>query len=821
MLVTLQCTTIYTYGAEASVFNDVISEKKVNVSPGVIHEQTNFQTGSMNQAVNLLDINLNDAYTKMEINVPNPMNLLNYTSTMAKQNNVSGHRVIGATNASFYLGNGSPANLLALNNEIMNFGILGESFESPTQQPYAFGISKTGVAIVDRYSTNLSFTINGKNYPIDQMNNQRSTNRTIVYTPLKSTTGTNEWGTEIIVTNASKSTKNIRFGDRISGVVSRVTKYGVEKNSPIPTDGFVISVQNKELGAELSKIQPGQLLEIQVNIDEKWQDAQFILAAGPLLVKDGKVNISMPTTSTFANLRSPRTAIAVDATGKRVFLVTVDGRQSGYSNGTNLQDLASYLISKGATAAINLDGGGSTTMVVRQPYSFSPILVNRPSNGYERKVSAILQAVSIAPPGTAKTLVLSGAPKGMIVGMSTNLSVASVFDEYMNPITFNPTLATWSVEGGIGRIEGTKFTATTEGTGKLIAELNGVKREAIVHVASISTDLIDSFDNVSTWSAASANAKASIASSSIHEPYRQGKSSLKLVYDFTENVSGTKAAYVVANSPLSIFSYPKHIGVWVAGDGGNGWLRGVVVDGLGAKHTIDFTNQGGMNWTGWKYVTATIPTNLELPLKFERIYMADPSNLNQKKGTIYFDQLQAVYTLNYEENLYKDVTKGHWAYNSINYLNKESLIKGFNDGSFRPDHSITRAEAATIIARELNLKPTQTVSFSDVKSGHYAINNIAAVAEKGIMTGREKGTFQPDVKLSRAEVSTILERAYKLTGTTNTAFTDVKTSHWAYSNIKIMIANNLTTGYPGGTFQPDKAVTRAEFAAFLERVLTK
>ncbi|UZN00063.1 hypothetical protein OL548_09400 [Lysinibacillus sp. MHQ-1] len=62
-----------------------------------------------------------------------------------------------------FLGNGMPANLLAEKNEIVNYGILGDTYDSPTQKPVAFGLSKSGKAIADYYTTNLSFQVNGKN----------------------------------------------------------------------------------------------------------------------------------------------------------------------------------------------------------------------------------------------------------------------------------------------------------------------------------------------------------------------------------------------------------------------------------------------------------------------------------------------------------------------------------------------------------------------------------------------------------------------------------------------------------------------------------
>lgn len=640
---------------KAAVFDKKVQEKKTVVAPDVTHIKENYQSGTIKEAVNILDINLNNTYTKLEIGLPNPLNSLKTTTSTAKENSYNGHRVIGAVNASFFLSSG-PANLLAKNNQIINYGILGEKFDSPTQKPVAFGISESGKAMADYYTTNLSFTVNGKTYPIDLINSERSADKNVLYTSAKKTTGTNQWGIDIVVTNASKNTKEVYFGDTFTGTISSSTNYGQPGNSTIPADGFVVSVQNKELAAQLSTLPKDTPIEVNLSIDDKWKNAQFILAAGPLLVKDGKMNISMPTSSSFVTARSDRTAVAVDSTGTRVFLVTVDGRQSGYSNGTNLKDLASYLISKGASAAINLDGGGSTTMALRQPYTISPVLANKPSGGSERRVSAILQVVNTAPPGVAKTIKLNKVESSIQKGKSMDITVSQIFDEYMNPVTIVPAKLKYTVQGNIGTMAGAKFTATNGGTGKVIVEYEGVKIEVNIHV---------------------------------------------------------------------------------------------------------------------------------------------------------------------NDSLYKDVKSSFWAYPAIQNLNNRGLIKGYPDGTFKPSNTITRAEAASIIARALNLKKTKNPSFKDVKSTHYAYNEIAAVAEKGILSGREAGSFSPDGKLTRAEMATILKRAYQLTGTTAAKFTDVNSKHWAYNEILTLIANNLTDGYEDGTFKPDRQISRAEFATLLDRVENK
>ena len=409
-------------------------------------------------------------------------------------------------------------------------------------------------------------------------------------------------------------------------------------------------------------------------------------------------------------------------------------------------------------------------------------------------------------------------------GSSFKVSVANAYDEYLNPLTIDPMAMTWSVEGNVGEMDGATFTAMAGGTGKIIGEYDGVRAELPVSVVDYGDKpiLLDSFDISSNWVSEAAKAEASIRGSSLSNgPYREGTDGLKLEYNFATPETGTKAAYAVAKTPISILGKPNHIGVWVFGDGNENWLRGVIVDGNGAKHTVDFTSLGDLNWTGWKYVTAEVPTDLVSPLKFERIYVTQPTAALQRKGQIYFDQLQAVYTADHEELIYNDVTKEHWAINSIQSLNTKGLIKGYPNGTFKPDEKITRAEAATIMVRELNLKKTKDLSFADVESNHFAYNEIMAAAENGIIIGRETEKFSPEGMLTRAEMATILTRAYRLTGTIELPFKDVQSEHWGYTYIQTITANKLVEGFGDNTFRPDQQITRAEFATFLDRVLKK
>ena len=121
----------------------------------------------------------------------------------------------------------------------------------------------------------------------------------------------------------------------------------------------------------IKDIEVGEKISVKANINDAWKGSSFMLTSGPHLVIDGKANLGIDLTSDRARERAPRTAIAIDKTGTKVFMVTVDGRQKGYSQGMSLKEFADYLVTIGADRALNLDGGGSTTMATRKPGDFN------------------------------------------------------------------------------------------------------------------------------------------------------------------------------------------------------------------------------------------------------------------------------------------------------------------------------------------------------------------------------------------------------------------------------------------------------------------
>ena len=136
-------------------------------------------------------------------------------------------------------------------------------------------------------------------------------------------------------------------------------------------------------------------------------------------------------------------------------------------------------------------------------------------------------------------------------------------------------------------------------------------------------------------------------------------------------------------------------------------------------------------------------------------------------------------------------------------------IYGYEDNSFRPEGNMTRAEAAAMIARlqGLDLSNKARPGFIDVRSSWYnAVVN--AVVNAGYMKGYPDGTFRPNGKITRAEFAQMI-KAIDKANTGMAPFADAK-GHWAEAAINQAYANARITGYPDGTFRPNNHITRAE-----------
>ncbi|MFC4402958.1 N-acetylmuramoyl-L-alanine amidase [Gracilibacillus xinjiangensis] len=156
----------------------------------------------------------------------------------------------------------------------------------------------------------------------------------------------------------------------------------------------------------------------------------------------------------------------------------------------------------------------------------------------------------------------------------------------------------------------------------------------------------------------------------------------------------------------------------------------------------------------------------------------------------------------------------------INPLIKEGIINGYTDGTFKPNNNVTRAEAATMIGKVLDLNGEQKPStlFSDVEASHFASGYIQSAVNEGIVSGYPDGTFKPSKSITRGEMAIIVTRAFNLRESVKVGFTDVVGTNYE-SVVSRVYAAGIVTGYPDGTFRTNNPITRAEFSIMVYRAL--
>lgn len=152
-----------------------------------------------------------------------------------------------------------------------------------------------------------------------------------------------------------------------------------------------------------------------------------------------------------------------------------------------------------------------------------------------------------------------------------------------------------------------------------------------------------------------------------------------------------------------------------------------------------------------------------------------------------------------------------------------AYIKGDEKGNFNPEMPITRAEVATIFARltikKMDVDYSSSASFTDVSDNDWFASAVAYMEKAGIIKGYEDGSFRPNNYITRAEFAAIASRYDRLSEVTAVDFTDVTAEHWAYKNINSAVDKGWVNGYEDGSFRPDENITRAETVTVVNRML--
>lgn len=270
-------------------------------------------------------------------------------SSMSKRYNA-----IAAINGAYFTSRGDPIGTLIINRHLIS---------SPLYKRSVFGVTDDETLVFGNPDFSGKLRAGDLSLPINAVNQPRRGDNLVVFTP-----------------EYSRNTLTVEEGIELVLVKGKIV--GIHKRDAlIPPDGVVISAGGRK-AVELAQLRLGQSIELDYSIDKPWNLIKHAVCGGPRLISDGKIDINGKEerfSSSIIYGRHPRTAVAITFEGD-LLLMVVDGR-SKRSAGMKLSELATYMRRLGVRHAINLDGGGSSSMIVKGK------IVNKPSDGGERRIS--------------------------------------------------------------------------------------------------------------------------------------------------------------------------------------------------------------------------------------------------------------------------------------------------------------------------------------------------------------------------------------------------------------------------------------------------
>lgn len=549
---------------------------------------------------------------------------------------------------------------------------------------------------------------------------------------------------------------------------------------------------------------------------------------------------------------SPRTAVGIKADGNIIFYV-IDGRQPGYSYGARKDTVAKRLKELGCVNALNLDGGGSTTIAGVYPGCDNTVILNSPSEGVLRNVTNFIFIRNAAKPTDKSEMAYIYPYSGSILSGSTiPLDVKTVDENYYKTEHGNVLYST-NEYGSIS--ENGELTALGEGNVTVKAETDGLTAAAAyktvitpenirlfnaennaeltqidvysgdtVHLKAESyfdgTKLLSSNDAY-RWSVNSAGVSIDESGVLVISDSFDGEAVLTVKAGGTDRsfkIIGTKKAYDPNDYPYSEIKVQdnKVIVDMYSHKGSISKTKSYVrIDGekfdMSSAETVDsnhirasFSQGDGFEGENYKILAVTALDN-------------GYSNVNK------LSQISRP-----EENRFSDMS-GHWAGRTVSYMNKMGVVKGYDENGesvFKPDGKVTRAEFAVMAVNTLGIdllsyENADLSCFADMESiPAWAWKYVAAAYDLGIIAGRQETNglyFAPGAEITRAEAAAIILRLLpdKLDTSAEEFADSAQIPSWAVRAFKTLNNAGIISGYDDLTVKPNNKVSRAEAVTML------
>jgi uncharacterized protein YigE (DUF2233 family) len=357
--------------------------------------------------------------------------------------------VLGAINADFW--KNSPAMFTPVNIFVAD-GMTARLPSAPAPRA-VFGRTHDGSFFMRPLTARLSVSAQGRRLSQVKLNEPVTSSGAVLYDRL--------FGREISLKRFRRAYALELEGDRFvpnEPVTARVVE-ALELTSATVSGRKLVLGLHSGAASALGRLAPGSEVQLRLTVPEIKGPIELAVGGGPMLLRDGRLGIDWrqeKMIENFAADNQPRTAAGLSKDGKTLVLMTVDGRQPAVSVGMSLYELALYLREAGCWTAMNFDGGGSTTMVVRGD------VVNRPCDrlGPRRVVNAIL-VLEEGPTGPLHMLEL--LPRDFVLkvpaGARTMLTCRGR-DSRGNPVQLLPEFVRWQGSGEVGTLSAAGTTCT-------------------------------------------------------------------------------------------------------------------------------------------------------------------------------------------------------------------------------------------------------------------------------------------------------------------------------------------------------------------------
>lgn len=689
---------------------------------------------------------------------------------------VNGETVYGTRTimgAVQYMNENSLRPLIGMNADFFSFKtgipmgytiIDGEIFSKENNIQDAIGFRNDGTAFVDRLGISASLSSDDGKIEILFINKwlQRGYDCVALLTDdFSETTKTDFSGLYVICTATDG---DLSLNSKMTLTVDEVFAYDGEIK--IPDGKYVFAMDpngNAEYAAFLSSLKIGEsiVFENTVHSAEKydWSEAEFAVSSiGGRLLNNGEIG------SGFEAGTAPRTAVGVKDNGNIIFY-TLDGRQSGYSYGARIETLAKRMKELGCVDAINLDGGGSTTMGGIFPGMDSFIISNRPSDGAPRSCANFLFLRDMR----EKTGLLWYAEwreteHYFLAGTGLRLEATKMYDS-----------GNYKMEqiGGVEFVaENVGATSTVDETGNVT--FNGTGKTTIRVVGehynkSFDFEVYETPEDIRITDIQSG---ADITEISIE----RGKMK-NMELEATAYVNGVRlgayptlfrwetegeALSVTEDGILSIKDDGSNGGILKVSAGGftkeikvkiksvdfadmSGHWASDIVDEMAAKNIINGIDRDGVS----VFMPNSGITRIQFAAIMSRALGINPSDYsNHELSFTDYDKIQP------------------WAVDYVKAMSSLGYVTGRSEQDgvyFAPEDNITRAEAFTMLGRAIGNTSAKMPDYTDIHEvPEWASDSMASLAQMGIINGFEDNTIRPSGLTTRAEAAALMYKVIDL-----------------------------------------------------------